>query len=79
MENDINMNIIKQIQLRNQQRKEKAIRQYLDRHYNVVAKEGVIYLVNGDSPVSALSPETTVADIVKQIEAMKQSFKSYTR
>lgn len=72
-------NLIKRIQLRNQQRKEKSIAQYLDRHYNVVAKDGVIYIVNGDSPVAALSPDTTVAEIVEQINSMKQSFKSYTK
>lgn len=72
-------NLIKQIQLRRQQRKEKSIAQFLDRHYNVTAKDGVIYLVNGDSPVSVLSANTTVAEIVEQINSMKQSFKSYTK
>lgn len=72
-------NLLKKIALRNQQRKETTISKYLDRHYNVAAREGVIYLINGDSPVYALSPETTVAEIVAEIDKMKQSFKSYTK
>lgn len=72
-------NLYKKIVLRNQQRKEVNISRYLDRHYNVVAREGVIYLINGDSPVYALTPETTVAEIIAEINKMKQSFKSYTK
>lgn len=73
------MNIIKNFRLRNQKRKEKSIAEYLDRHYNVVAKNGIIYIVNGETPVTILSPKTTVAEILDQIESMKRSFKSYTR
>lgn len=71
--------LFQHIKLRNQQRKEKSIADYLDRHYNVTAKDGVIYIMNGDSPASALPPQTTVEEILKQIQEMKDSFKLYTK